>query len=111
MNEEELFRKGQRDLTPVENELQNWGYKLYNIEQGMVDGNGNITFVYVYKNDLSTISFEDISETIIIKGNSFLPVEIPILIIERTKELGWKQFNWNNKKGLFDRIDKEYLET
>lgn len=108
MNEEELFKKGHRILTPVEKELQNWGYKLYNIEHVMVDG--NITLVYVYKSDLCSISFENISETIIIKGNGFLPIEIPILIIERTKELGWEQFTWNSKTGIFDRIEKEYLE-
>lgn len=105
MNEEELFKKGQRELTPIEKKMQIWGYELFDIERSIVDGDEEIAFLYVYKNELSTITFECISETIVIKGNSFLTLEIPILIVERTKELGWEQCSWNSEKEEFDRSD------
>lgn len=77
-------------VTPIEKKMKDFaGFELIEVTHYISQPDD-----YMYKSYDDYIIFDTLSETI--KINCSTTIDILYLIIERTKELGWVQWRWDN---------------
>lgn len=108
-----------REKTLVEKALEEWiGVKRIDVRHSFdkMDEYNRDAFKYVHyiysDNQGTEIIFDTLSESVFLHLNSdtrCFSLEVLCLLIERAKELGFEQVNWNNETGRFDRtrVNKE----